>query len=133
MEAQQNKKLEATTSNRKDFACQVVPFIQVTDLEKLMRENAFLKRQLRDAHAKQCESDNGIAAAERAIASLRHQLLNSENKVASLKLKMDMAKCNFIKSLVCLSCSKKDDRQSPPLTSLAQTLVVNGKCWPAST
>ncbi len=68
-------------------------------MSNLEKENALLKRQLKDPHLQQSKSNKRLAAAEWAMAGLSHQLEraprdldHSEHKAAILNLKMDMAK-----------------------------------------
>ena len=81
-----------------DFGCRVESMVQDDRVTELMKENELLRNQLLDSQFKENLSDCRLAAARRTIAALEAQLeekrrdpVDSENKVASLNIKMDMA------------------------------------------
>lgn len=117
MEAQRKKGQEVRDAV--DFGCQVESTVQEDKLTELRKANALLRDQLTDSQFKEHLSDCRLAAARESIATLKAQLeetrrdlADSENKVAGLSLKMDMAKQALKRRSACRSTQVDREQQT---------------------
>lgn len=99
------------------------------NVTELMRENSLLREQLEDARLQQHQSEHRLRAAEKSIDNLESELdkahwdlVNSQNKVASLNLKMDLwkmrVKADMTKTCAANGCTDESQTGERDLSEL---------------